>query len=295
MTAPMPPSAAMHDDASSRVGAPRRWRATPLVRGTVALHAGAAAAVVMAPAVWPWAAGSVVASHLALTAAGLWPRSTLLGPNWTRLPETAGRGIALTIDDGPDPAVTPYVLDLLDRFDARATFFCIGDRARAHPALIEAIAARGHAIENHSQRHRHNFSLSGPAALLREIDAAQRALSEISGTRPLFFRAPAGLRNPFLEPVLCRLGLQLASWTRRGFDTRATNPEAISRRLLHELAPRDILLLHDGHAARDRQGRPVVLDVLPTLLRAAADAQLPWITLRDAAGNGSGTAAFGNI
>ncbi|OJA63155.1 polysaccharide deacetylase, partial [Burkholderia ubonensis] len=195
---------------------------------------------------------------------------------------SAGRRIALTIDDGPDPDVTPRVLDLLDRYDAQATFFCIGDLARRHPRWIEAIVARGHAVENHSQRHRHTFSLSSPRALRREIVAAQRTLTELTGTRPLFFRAPAGLRNPFLEPVLCELGLQLASWTRRGFDTRERDAGVVTRRLLHGLAPRDILLVHDGHAARDARGEPVVLDVLPAVLRAAADAQLRWTTLRAA-------------
>jgi len=263
-------------------GDARRWKPTPLIAGTAALHAGALAAVIAQPAAWPWAAGGVVASHLALTAAGLWPRSALLGPNWTRLPASAGRRIALTIDDGPDPDVTPRVLDLLERYDARATFFCIGDLARRHPQWIEAIVARGHAVENHSQRHRHTFSLSGPAALRREIAAAQQTLTEIAGTRPRFFRAPAGLRNPFLEPVLCEFGLQLASWTRRGFDTRARDADTVTRRLLNGLAARDILLVHDGHAARDARGEPVVLDVLPALLRAAADAQLHWTTLRAA-------------
>ncbi|WP_175822502.1 polysaccharide deacetylase family protein [Burkholderia sp. BCC0419] len=263
-------------------GDARRWKPTPLIAGATALHAGAAAAVIAQPATWPWAVGGVVASHLALTAAGLWPRSTLLGPNWTRLPPGAGRRIALTIDDGPDPDVTPRVLDLLDRYDARATFFCIGDLARRHPRWIEAIVARGHAVENHSQRHRHTFSLSGPAALRREIAAAQQTLTDIAGTRPLFFRAPAGLRNPFLEPVLCELGLQLASWTRRGFDTRARDAATVTRRLLCGLDARDILLVHDGHAARDARGEPVVLDVLPAVLRAAADAQLHWTTLRAA-------------
>jgi peptidoglycan-N-acetylglucosamine deacetylase len=261
--------------------AARRWKPSPMICGAAAVHAGAAAALIAQPGAWPWAAGGVIASHFALTAAGLWPRSALLGPNWTRLPEHAGRRIALTIDDGPDPDVTPRVLDLLDRFDARATFFCIGDLALRYPQWIEAIVARGHAVENHSQRHRHTFSLTGPRALRREIEAAQRTLAEIAGTTPRFFRAPAGLRNPFLEPVLCGLGLELASWTRRGFDTREQAAGTITRRLLNGLAPRDILLVHDGHAARDAHGKPIVLDVLPALMRAAAEQQLQWATLRD--------------
>ena len=263
-------------------GTARRWKPSPFIKGSAVLHAGAATAVVLQPALWPWAVGSVVASHLALTAAGLWPRSALLGLNWTTLPESAGRQIALTIDDGPDPEVTPRVLDLLDRYDARATFFCIGEAARRHPHCVEAIVARGHAVENHSQRHRHNFSLLGPAALAREIAAAQQTLTEIGGVRPLFFRAPAGLRNPFLEPVLCRLGLHLASWTRRGFDTRTRDAAVVTQRLLRGLAPRDILLVHDGHPARDARHRPVVLDVLPAVLDAAAAAQLRCTTLRAA-------------
>jgi peptidoglycan/xylan/chitin deacetylase (PgdA/CDA1 family) len=248
----------------------------------VALHAGAATAVVANPALWPWAVGGVIASHLALTAAGLCPRSSLLGPNWTSLPQSGTGQIALTIDDGPHPEVTPRVLDLLDHYDARATFFCIGDAARQFPQWIEAIVARGHAVENHSQRHRHNFSLLGPRALRREISAAQNTLAEISGMRPLFFRAPAGLRNPFLEPVLCQLGLHLASWTRRGFDTRTREAAVVTRRLLRGLAQRDILLVHDGHAMLDARGEPVVLDVLPAVLRAAADARLRCTTLRAA-------------
>jgi peptidoglycan-N-acetylglucosamine deacetylase len=261
---------------------PRRWTPSPYIKGAATWHVGAAAAALIAPACWPWALGSVVASHLVATAAGLWPRSALLGPNWTRLPATAGHAIALTIDDGPNPDVTPQVLDVLNRYDARATFFCIGAEARRYPRLVEAIVARGHAVENHSEQHRHTFSLLGPRAMLREVEFGQRTLTELAGTAPLFFRAPAGLRNPFLEPVLSRLGLRLASWTRRGFDTRTRDPEAITRRLLNGLAPHDILLVHDGHPARDAAGRAVVLEVLPVLLEAAAAAQLRCITLRSA-------------
>jgi len=279
------PTHAAPADAATCVATPgmaRRWRPTPLIAGASALHVGAAAAVALAPASWPWAAGGVIASHLALVAAGLWPRSALLGPNWTVLPEGAAGQIALTIDDGPHPEVTPRVLDLLDRHGAQATFFCIGDKARRYPQCVESIVARGHAVENHSQQHRHHFSLFGPSALRREIEAAQNTLTEISGVRPLFFRAPAGLRNPFLEPVLCRLGLTLASWTRRGFDTRTGDAAAVTERLLRGLAPRDILLLHDGNAARDARGEPVVLGVLPAVLQAAADAGLSFTTLRAA-------------
>lgn len=260
------------------------WKRTPLIPASIVLHALALGAVLWQVHLWPWALAALVLNHVILTAISLWPRSQALGPNLTRLPAAAAqRGeIALTIDDGPDPEVTPAVLDLLDAHGVHATFFCIGARARAHPDLCRAIVQRGHAVENHSDRHCHTFSLLGPRGYARELHAAQVTLSGITGVTPGFFRAPAGLRNPFLGPVLARHKLLLASWTRRGFDTRETRPDVVLQRLLHKLRPGDILLLHDGHAARTAQGRPVILDVLPPLLRAISNAGLTPVTLQTA-------------
>jgi peptidoglycan/xylan/chitin deacetylase (PgdA/CDA1 family) len=208
----------------------------------------------------------------------------VLGPNWTRLPATARNAgaIALTIDDGPDPIVTPRVLDLLDAFGVRATFFCIGARALRYPALTREIVARGHVVENHSQMHVHTFSVTGLGALTREIDAAQRTLTDLTGERPAFFRAPAGLRNFLLEPVLQKLDLRLVAWTKRGFDTRESNPEVVAQRLLRDLAARDILLVHDGDAATTPDGQAVLLAVLPPVFEAAKRQGLRFVTLREA-------------
>ncbi|OYU72030.1 MAG: polysaccharide deacetylase family protein, partial [Burkholderiales bacterium PBB5] len=169
-----------------------------------------------------------------------------------------------------DPALTPRVLDQLDATGLKASFFCIGQRARAHPALLRHIVARGHSVQNHSQHHRHQFSLMGPRALAAEVGDAQRLLADITGQPPQFFRAPAGLRNPFLQPVLAAHGLLLASWTRRGFDTRERDPQRVLARLTRGLQGGDILLLHDHHAALTADGQPVVLAVLPALLQAIA-------------------------
>src|ERR1700679_3400729 len=111
-----------------------RWRPSPLLRASGVLHLGAAAAVLARPHTWPWALGAVAVNHAALAAAGLWPRSRLLGPNWTQLPagpDTAAR-VAITIDDGPEPEVTPQVLSLLEQYRACATFFCVGERVLRH-------------------------------------------------------------------------------------------------------------------------------------------------------------------
>ncbi|WP_065339443.1 polysaccharide deacetylase family protein [Azoarcus olearius] len=259
----------------------RRWRPTPLITATLALHLGALGGLAAAPAWWGWVLAALALNHAALTAAGLWPRSRLLGPNWTRLPAAAAaRGeIALTIDDGPDPEVTPQVLAQLAASGARATFFLIGENAARHPQLVADILRAGHEVQNHSQWHRKTFSLFGPRRMERDVAAAQHTLAGLGAPLPRFFRAPAGLRNPFLEPVLARHGLTLASWTRRAFDTREGEPAAVLARLTRELGPGDILLLHDGHAARSPGGRAVILEVLPRLLDAVRTAGLHPVTL----------------
>ena len=257
-----------------------RWRPSPLIRWSFRLHAlvllAAAVLLVARPAGWPIGIAALLVAialnHILLTATGLWPRSRGLGPNLTDFhgdAAAAGR-IVLTIDDGPDPAVTPAVLDVLAAHGARASFFLIGVRARAHPDLVRRIAAEGHGIENHSFRHDLKFSLRGMRWLGDDIDAAQRTLAELGGRSPRFFRAPAGLRSPLLDPVLARARLRLASWTRRGFDTCTADPARVLERLAgrdgERLAAGDILLVHDGHAARDAAGRPVILPVLEQLL-----------------------------
>jgi peptidoglycan/xylan/chitin deacetylase (PgdA/CDA1 family) len=187
--------------------------------------------------------------------------------------------MALTFDDGPDPDVTPRVLDILDAHAVRATFFCIASHATKHPELCREIARRGHAVENHSRGHSMGFAMRGMGGMRREISAAQSDLATLTGRVPRFFRPPAGIRSPLLDPVLHDLGLGLASWTRRGFDTRLQDADFVHARLAQNLAAGDILLLHDGHCARAPDGEPVVLKVLPRLIRHAQSLGLKPVTL----------------
>ena len=274
----------MNTSTLAQPSAPSAWRAPAFLRASAALHLGAAAAAVALPGAWPWALGAVMLNHAAITAIGLTPRSRWLGQNMTRLPAAAAaRGeVALTIDDGPEPGVTPAVLDLFDAAGQRATFFCIAERVQAHPQFAREIVARGHSIQNHTARHRHNFSVLGPRGYAAEISRAQDMIAAVTGERPTCFRAPAGFRNPFLAPVLHRLDLLLVSWTRRGFDTRERDAAKVLARLADGLAAGDILLLHDGHAARTAAGRPVVLEVLPALLAQLQRQGLRSVTLPQA-------------
>src|SRR5579863_344409 len=262
------PRQAPSPDPAAAAPVPRPWRPSPVITASAGLHLAAAVALAAAPHHWPLAAAALVGNHTVLFGAGLWPRSRLLGPNLTRLSAAAARRgeVALTFDDGPDPRVTPAVFDCLERYGVHASFFCIGRRAEAHPELVAEAVRRGHRVENHSHTHPHAFTCYPPAALRREVRRAQEALWRAGGSPPRFFRPPAGFRNPLLERELAAAGLHLASWTRRGFDTVSRDARRVVCRLLRGAAGGDVLLLHDGSAARDRRGAPVVLAALPRLL-----------------------------
>jgi peptidoglycan-N-acetylglucosamine deacetylase len=260
------------------------WKPSPFMQASAALHVGSFVALgVGAP--WGWPVGALLANHAVLTAVGLWPRSNWLGENLLSLSAaaTGARQVAITIDDGPDPEITPRVLDILDAWNAKASFFCVGKLVEKYPHLVREIVRRGHDVENHSYGHRYHFSLMGPWALRREIVRAQDIIAQVTNTTPQFFRAPAGMRNPLLDPLLQKLDLKLATWTRRGLDTITHDSDVVRSRLERNLSPGDILLLHDGNCARTAQGMSVILEVLPQLLSTMQRLELSAVSLRNAA------------
>lgn len=260
------------------------WRPSGPLVASIACHGLAVPLLIIDSSLWPVVLACLVADHLLIVALSLWPRSRGLGPNLSRLPAAAAtRGeVAITIDDGPDPEVTPRVLALLAEQQVVVTFFCIGSRARAHPEWCRAATQAGHDVENHGEHHPVLASLMGLGGWRREVGQGAATLQAITGRRPQFYRAVAGLRNPWLDPVLHGLGLRLASWTRRGFDTRCSDPEVVLRRLLKQLQAGDILLLHDGHVARTAAGEPVIVAVLPRLIAAIRAKGLTPVTLSQA-------------
>src|SRR4051812_6171262 len=245
-----------------------QWRPALLIRLSFWWHAAGLVVLIASPASWAWVLAALAANHCMISLAVLWPRATWLGANVSRLPGSAvaRAEISLTFDDGPDPRITLQVLDLLDRYKAKASFFCVGEKAAAFPEIVRTIARRGHSVENHTHRHPHAFAFFGMRALRQEIDTTQTIIAGIIGRAPRFFRAPAGFRSPLLDPVLAACGLRYVSWTRRGYDAVRRDPQQILRSLTHELAAGDVLVLHDGTRARTIEGVPVVLAVLPLLL-----------------------------
>ena len=266
---------------------PRAWQPGPLHWLLAGSHAAAVASIAVQPALWPWALGAICGSHALNFAFGLAPSSAALGPVISKLPTPAAqRGeIALTFDDGPDADLTPRVLDLLDGAGTKATFFCVGARARAHPHLVREIAARGHAVENHGFDHSRAMGFYGVGRLVRDIGDAQKALADITGSAPKFFRAPFGIRTPLTEPALARLGLRCVAWNVRSLDSVDSRADRVAARVVRRLAPGAIVLMHDGMEGRRRPvtaGAPSVIGALPLVLATLRERAWRSVTLRSA-------------
>ena len=160
---------------------------------------------------------------------------------------TTERVVWLTIDDGPDPHDTPEILDVLARHEARASFFAIGRKVWRYPAAARAVVAAGHDLQNHTWSHpAASFWAATPACARAEIRAANDAIREVTGQTPRFFRAPAGLANPFVHAAASRAGLHMAGWSVRGYDGVAHRPDDVIASITQRLHPGAIVLLHEG-------------------------------------------------
>lgn len=179
-------------------------------------------------------------SHVLWLYGTLHPNVQWFGPVVTRF-QPQGREVWLTIDDGPS-GDTPALLDLLEAKGVRATFFVKGVRARSAPEWMNAIAARGHAAANHSHTHPAAAFWCLPGWMIEsEIDQC----AAVIGRQP-YFRAPVGMKNPAVHPILARRNMRLIGWTARGYDTLRPDSDSITRRIVRSVEPGAIVVMHQG-------------------------------------------------
>jgi peptidoglycan-N-acetylglucosamine deacetylase len=241
----------------------------------------------------PWlltAPAAALAAATGLTVyGGVYPRAQLFGPTICRT--ASARQLSLTFDDGPNPAITPRLLDLLDRYQARATFFLIGRYARECPHLVREVVARGHAIGNHTQTHPNLFWL-GPAQIRDELRRCHDAIVSASVSAPKWFRPPFGLRNPALAGAARELNLSVVMWTLLPGDWRAKSDQWLINRITpiadharhvstHTVSG-DILCLHDGSHRGQNADRNHTLAALEHWLPRWRELGLEFVTIEDA-------------
>ncbi len=158
-----------------------------------------------------------------------------------------GNEVWLTIDDGPEARDTPAMLDLLGEHGARATFFFIGRKVERERGLVWRTWREGHGIGNHTYSHpAASWWTLPPGMIEREIRRGADAIEAAAGVRPVTFRSPVGMTNPFVHRVLKREGEALVGWTASGWDGLGDRGEVVVRRITDRLKPGGIAVLHEG-------------------------------------------------
>lgn len=217
------------------------------------------------------------------------PRAQLFGQ--TICHTRAARKLAITFDDGPNPSITPPLLDLLERYQAKATFFLIGRYVRECPGLVKETAERGHVLGNHTETHPNLFWQS-PTQVLVELRLCHDAILGATGAPPKWFRPPFGFRNPWVIPTARELGCQTVMWTLIPGDWRAESAGWLIERM-QPIAQRarkggatgpagDILCLHDGYHRQLHADRRYMLEALEHWLPRWRDLGLEFVTINEA-------------
>jgi peptidoglycan/xylan/chitin deacetylase (PgdA/CDA1 family) len=159
-------------------------------------------------------------------------------------PSETHKKIALTFDDGPS-MFTLEVLALLKKYNAKATFFCIGKNIEAHPEIIQQIIAEGHLVGNHSYSHSKFFDFYNAKKITEEIEQTDLLLEKFTSKKINFFRPPYGVTTPSIRRALQLTGHKVIGWNIRSLDGGTKNQNLIFNRIIKRVSPGGIVLLHD--------------------------------------------------
>ena len=206
------------------------------------------------------------------------PSSQIFGATLRHTPDAGS--LALTFDDGPNPSVTPGLLDLLETHRVRATFFLIGKFAREERSLTQEIAQRGHCVGNHTDTHPPLVFLS-PKNIREELERCDEAVESATGSAPKWMRPPYGFRSPFLDGVVRRSGKnEVVMWSRMARDWTPQPAKGVIHRL-RKARGGDIVLLHDGDHRVLRGDRGHTVRAAEYWLPRWKEAGLRFVTLDD--------------
>jgi peptidoglycan/xylan/chitin deacetylase (PgdA/CDA1 family) len=203
--------------------------------------------------------------------------SPLFGPALGRI-ESDRKVVALTFDDGPNPAATPLILDTLAEKGVRATFFVLGSHAERWPDLVRRISSEGHQLGNHGYFHR-KLQFKSPFYVRRDIRLGIRAIKRAGAPAPRFFRSPHGFRSPWTTPIASSYGERTVGWSLGVWDSDRPGVDEIVRRTLEGVTPGSIVLLHDGDGYNPDGDRTQTAAALPKIIDRLKDQGYEFATL----------------
>lgn len=210
---------------------------------------------------------------------GINPRSRFYGKVWSNGNRNCPR-IALTFDDGPNEPYTSRVLDILEQYKIRATFFVIGRNAERHPDTCRRIVTAGNVIGNHSYHHHKSLCLRQGKAVARDIELAHQAIYECTGFEPKLFRPPYGFRTPWLMRTAGSLGYMVVTWDNMTGDWKANKSgEEIGRTIVRRAKPGSVIVLHDGRNGRPSYDRSQMLEALPFVIQSLRERGFEFVTI----------------
>jgi peptidoglycan-N-acetylglucosamine deacetylase len=192
----------------------------------------------------------LVVAAVVILALRLMPERAVAGMSWRhdvvyRVP-TQEKVVALTFDDGPDPRFTPKILDILDKYYIKATFFMVGKQMDAYPDIVRDAFRRGHAIGNHTYTHPHDIELDTAAQTRNELERCERVIERLTGKRAHLFRPPRGMIDGSVFAAAEKEGYTTVLWTVCADHHDAPTPEKMAARVLAHSGPGAIVLAHDG-------------------------------------------------
>lgn len=192
--------------------------------------------------------------------------------------DTDHKALALTFDDGPNPATTPRILSILDENNIKATFFVVGENARRYPELLQQVHQQGHEIDVHSWTHSPRLLFSGTGRIREELGATVHLIAEQTGAAPGYFRPPWGRRSPWMLSEAGNLHLRTVTWSVDTRDWLYRSGNKVIRRFDRGLSPGAIVLMHDGQGQHSVE-MTSTLEALPVIIERARNRGYTFMTL----------------
>ncbi len=186
-------------------------------------------------------------------------------------PDVKDNLVAITLDDGPNNLYTVQALQLLDKYQAKATFFCVGNQIEKHPKILQEILNRGHVVGNHSYSHSNYFGFYATSRVVSDLKKNNTLIEKLTNVKPRFFRPPMGITNPNIAKSVKKLNLQTFGWSIRSFDTIAKNPSKVIHKVCKKIKKGDVILLHDTSE--------ISLQILEGILQYLEQQQMKSVTL----------------